>query len=75
MLEKVQYQACLVITSTIQGMSRESLYKELGLESLQIRRWYGKMIFFYKISNGLTPKYLSDTIRVSNDSCYNTRAQ
>ena len=49
MLEKVQYQACLVITGAIQGMSRESLYKELGLESLQIRRWYGKMIFFYKI--------------------------
>ena len=49
MLEKVQYQACLVITGAIQGMSRKSLYKELGLESLQIRRWYEKMIFFYKI--------------------------
>ena len=33
------------------------------------------MIFFYKILNGLTPKYLFDTIPVSNDSCYNTRAQ
>ena len=33
------------------------------------------MIFFYKILNGLTPKYLFDNIPVSNDSCYNTRAQ
>ena len=30
-LEKVQYQACLATTGTIQGMSRESLYRELGL--------------------------------------------
>ena len=75
MLEKVQYQPCLVITGAIQGMSPESLFKELGLESLQIRRWYGKMIFFYKISNDLTPKYLFDTTPVSNDSCYNTRVQ
>ena len=59
-LEKVQYQACLTITSAIQGKSRKSLYKELGVESLQSRRWYKKMILFYKILNGLTPKYLRD---------------
>ena len=74
-LEKVQYQACLAITGSIQGTSRESAYKELGLESLQSRRWYGKIIFFYKVLNGPTPKYLFDIILVSNDSCYNTRAQ
>ena len=55
-------------------MSRESLYKELGLESLQSRHWCRKMIF-YKILNDLTPSYLLDIIPVSNDSCYNTRAQ
>ena len=33
------------------------------------------MIVFYKILNGLTPKYLSDIILVSNDSWQNTRAQ
>ena len=33
------------------------------------------MIFFYKILNALTPKYLFDITPVSNDSCYNTRAQ
>ena len=33
------------------------------------------MILFYKLLNGLTPKYLFDIIPVSNDSCYNTRVQ
>ena len=74
-LEKVQYQACLAITGTIESTLSESLYKELGLESLQSRRWYSKMIFFYKILNGLTPKYLFDIIPLSNDNCYNTKTQ
>ena len=33
------------------------------------------MIFIYKIVTGLTPKYLFDIIPVSNNSCYNIRAQ
>ena len=33
------------------------------------------MIFFNKILDGLTPKYLFDFIPVFNDSCYKTRAQ
>ena len=74
-LQNVQYQACLAITGAIQGTSRESLHKELGLQSLQSRRSYRRMIFFYKRLNGLTPKYLFHIIPVSNDSCYNTRVQ
>ena len=61
-LQNVQYQSCLTITGAIQGISREILYKELGLESLQSRRWYRNMIFFHKILNNLTPKYLFDNI-------------
>ena len=38
-LEKVQYQACLAITGAFQGTSCESLYRELGLECLETRRW------------------------------------
>ena len=64
-LEKVQYQSCLAITGAFQGTSRESLYRELGLECLQTRWWYRKMIFFYKILNGLAPKYLFDILRYS----------
>ena len=28
-------------------MSREKIYQELGLESLQLRRWYRKLCLFY----------------------------
>ena len=34
-LESLQYRACLAITGAIQGTSREKIYQELGLESLQ----------------------------------------
>ena len=72
-LEKVQYQACLVITGAFQGTSLQRLYRELGLECLQTRRWYRKMIFFYKILNGLAPKYLFDILPVSKNRHYSTR--
>ena len=67
LIEKVQYKACLAITGAIQGTSHESLYQELGLESLRFRRWYRKMIFFYRIVNELAPKYLTDTIPTTNN--------
>ena len=74
-IEKVQYKACLDITGAIQGTSRESLYQELGLESLRFRRWYRKMIFFYRIVNELAPKYLTDIIPTTNNRHYSTRSQ
>ena len=41
-LESLQYSASLVITGEIGGTSKEKLYQELGLESLQHRRWFRK---------------------------------
>ena len=35
-LESIQYNACLTITGAIRGTSKENLYQELGLESLQL---------------------------------------
>ena len=35
----MQYSATLAITGAIRGTSREKLYQELGLESLQKRSW------------------------------------
>ena len=52
-LEKFQYRACLAITGAIQGTSGTKPYDELGLHSLIKRRWCNKLIFFYKIVNGL----------------------
>ena len=39
-LESIQYNACLAITGAMRGTSKEKLYQELGLESLQLRCWY-----------------------------------
>ena len=38
-LEKIQYYSALVITGAIKGTSKEKLHQELGLESLEKRRW------------------------------------
>ena len=57
-LEKVQYKACLAITGAIQGTSRQKICDELGLHTLIERRRHSKLAFFYKIVNGLLPRYL-----------------
>ena len=61
-LESIQYNADLAITGAIRGTSREKIFSELSLESLQDRRWYRKLCVFYKILNNMSPKYLSDII-------------
>ena len=57
-LELLQYIACLAITGAIRCTSREKLYEELGLESLQLRRRLRKLSYFYKLFNGEHPHYL-----------------
>ena len=38
-LEPMKYDACFALTGTIRDTSKEKPYQELGLESLQLRRW------------------------------------
>ena len=71
-METIQYNAALAITGAIRGSSREKLYQELGLETLQQRRWYRKLCCFYKILKSQSPKYLYSTIPVHNMS-YRTK--
>ena len=71
-LESIQYNAALALTGAIRGSSREKLYQELGLESLQLRQWYRKLCCFYKISNKKAPGYLIDQIPTLNVT-YQTR--
>ena len=52
--------------------SREKIYQELGLESLQQRRWYRKPCLFCKIYKNQCPKYLFDIIPQLNCQ-YRTR--
>ena len=60
-LESLQYNAALPITGSIHGTSKEKLYNELGLESLQNKRWYRKPSFLYKVPQ---EKYISPNLRV-----------
>ena len=50
------------ITGAIRGSSREKLYQEFGLESLQQRRWYRKLCYFFKLTKSKSPKYLFNNI-------------
>ena len=45
-LELIQYNACLAINGAIQSPSKENLYQELGLDSLQLQCWYRKLGLF-----------------------------
>ena len=45
-------------------MSTEKIYQELGLESLQLRRWYRKLCLFYKVFKNEHPKYLFNLVPV-----------
>ena len=65
-MESIQYNACLTITGAIPGTSREKMYQELGLESLQLRRWYRKLCLFYKVFKNEHPKYFFHLIPVKS---------
>ena len=46
------------IIGAMPGTSKEKLYQELGLESLQLRLWYRKLRMFYKIFKSKSMQYL-----------------
>ena len=71
-LELLQYNACLAITGAIRGTSREKLYEELSLKSLQLRRWFRKLSCFYKLFKSEHHHYLFKLIP-SRSSSYITR--
>ena len=50
------------------------MYKDLGLESLSDRRWYRKLVFFYKIVKGLAPSYIQSYLLPDNERTYNARS-
>ena len=70
--DSIQYNAALATTGVIRVTSKEKLYDELGLETLEKRRWYRKLCCFLKISRCKCPKYLFNIITTSV-STYNTR--
>ena len=71
-LESIQYNACLPLSAAIRGSSKEKLYHELGLESLQHWHWCRKLCLFYKIFKENKRIYLFNLIPTKKLD-YNTR--
>ena len=57
-LEKIQYNTCIPIIGAIRDTFKEKIYQELGLESLESKRWLNKLCFFFKILKNKSPDYL-----------------
>ena len=58
-LEKIQLEAARIVTGTTKLVSIENLYKETGWETLSSRRRQHKLTLYCKMTNYLTPVYLS----------------
>ena len=61
-LESVQYSVAIAITGAIKGTSKVKLHKELGLESLQLKRKLRRLCTFCKIKTTGLPSYLFSLI-------------
>ena len=64
--ESIQYNIAVASTSAIRRASKEKLFEELGLESLQHGQWYRKLCCFYKMLKDQSPKYLFNIIPTLN---------
>ena len=69
-IDSTQYQAALAVSGAWKGSNTSKLYEELGWESLTDRRWYRRLLQFYKIINDLAPSYLKDIIPPLRRSLY-----
>ena len=74
-LEKIQMEAARTVTGTIKLVSLEMLYKETGWETLEVGRSKHKLCLFYKMSNYISPEYLSSLVPqpVENTTHYGLR--
>ena len=61
-IERIQYQAALIITVAWNGSNRNKLYDELGWESLSDRGWSRCLFQIFEIHNGFTPNYLTENL-------------
>jgi len=66
-IEKVQYISALAVTGAWRGSNRSKLYEEIGWETLSDRRMYRRLLQLYKITNSMTPEYLSNNLPPKKD--------
>ena len=75
LLDKIQNEACRIISGTTKLVSLRELSRETFFESLEVRRKKHRLITFYKMYHGLAPTYLSCLVPslVGNNSRYSLR--
>ena len=61
-LQRTQFQAALAVSGAWQGSNCDKVYEELGWETLDMRRYFRRLLMFYKIVNRLTPVYLRSPV-------------
>ena len=61
-VEKIQKRAARIITGAIIRTPTEVMYKELGWESLKVRRKNLRLQFLHKIIKNETPSYLGNVV-------------
>ena len=61
-LENLHLEAIRIIIGAVRGTSHQKLYQESGFCSLKERRRRHKIVYYYKIINGMCPLYLSNLL-------------
>ena len=61
-LESIQHEAARIVTGATKLVSISKLMKEVGWDTLDMRRHKHKLIQFYKMKNHLSPEYLCDLV-------------
>ncbi len=74
-LEKIQHEAARIVTGLTKSVSLYNLSKEIGWQSLSVRRSVQKLSIMYKAFNNQTPSYISNLIppEIQNVTHYNLR--
>lgn len=74
-IEKIQLEAARIATGTTKLVSLNSLYQEIGWDTLESRRRKQQLTLFFKMHNNLSPVYLSSLVPplVNNMSRYHLR--
>lgn len=61
-LDKTYNEAAKIVSASTKLVSLRALHKAVSWEPLDKRRTDLKLIMFYKMNNGLTPKYRSSLV-------------
>lgn len=72
-LEKMQYRASRLVTSTLPSTSYAKLREDLGWLSLKERREIHKIQFFHRLYHGTTPEYIRQVLPPTRGSETNVR--